>query len=226
MIPKIIIHNAVSVDGRIDNFDVDMGLYYELAKTWKEDATLVGSNTILKAQEQEEVPNEDESVFDTPKIDPEDKRPILVIPDGKGRVRFWHYIRKWPYWRHHITLCSKSTPKEYLDYLTIRHVECIIAGDEHVDLKAALEELNSRYEVKTVRVDSGGTLNGILLREGLVDEVSILVHPNLVGGTSSSSIFRAPDLISKEGLLNLKLIHLEEMKNDLIWVRYELIRQR
>ena len=56
MIPRVIIHNAVSVDGRIDNFDVDMGLYYELAKTWKEDATLVGSITILKAEEQEEVP--------------------------------------------------------------------------------------------------------------------------------------------------------------------------
>ena len=74
MIPRVIIHNAVCVDGRIDNFDVDMGLYYELAKTWKEDATLVGSNTILKAEEQEEVLEEDESVFDPPKMDPEDKR--------------------------------------------------------------------------------------------------------------------------------------------------------
>jgi 2,5-diamino-6-(ribosylamino)-4(3H)-pyrimidinone 5'-phosphate reductase len=122
MIPRIIIHNAVSVDGRIDNFDVDMGLYYELAKTWKEDATLVGSNTILKAEEQEEVPEEDESVFDPPKMDPEDTRPLLVVPDGKGRIRIWHYIRKWPYWRHHIALCSKSTPKDYLDYLKKRHI--------------------------------------------------------------------------------------------------------
>jgi 2,5-diamino-6-(ribosylamino)-4(3H)-pyrimidinone 5'-phosphate reductase len=224
MIPRIIIHNAVSVDGRIDNFDVDMGLYYELAKTWKEDATLVGSNTILKAEEQEEVPEEDESVFDPPKMDPEDTRPLLVVPDGKGRIRIWHYIRKWPYWRHHIALCSKSTPKDYLDYLKKRHIECIIAGDEQVDLKTALEELNSRYEVKTIRVDSGGTLNNVLLRKGLVDEVSVLVHPNLVGGTSSGSIFRATDLTSKEEIINLKLIHLEKMENDLIWLRYEVVK--
>jgi 2,5-diamino-6-(ribosylamino)-4(3H)-pyrimidinone 5'-phosphate reductase len=224
MIPRIIIHNAVSVDGRIDNFDVDMALYYELAKTWNEDATLVGSNTILKAEVQEEVPEEDESVFDSPEIDPEDNRPLLVVPDAKGRVRIWHYIRKWPYWRHHIALCSKSTPKEYLDYLKKRHIECIIAGDEHVDLKTALEELNSRHEVKTVRVDSGGTLNGVLLRNGLVNEVSVLIHPNLVGSTSAGSVFHAPGLTSNEGGLNLKLIHLEEMKNDLIWLRYEVIR--
>ncbi len=32
-----------------------------------------------------------------------------------------------------------------------------------------------------VRVDSGGALNGALLRAGLVDELSLLVHPVLVG---------------------------------------------
>jgi 2,5-diamino-6-(ribosylamino)-4(3H)-pyrimidinone 5'-phosphate reductase len=32
-----------------------------------------------------------------------------------------------------------------------------------------------------VRVDSGGALNGALLRAGLVDEVSLLVHPVLAG---------------------------------------------
>jgi 2,5-diamino-6-(ribosylamino)-4(3H)-pyrimidinone 5'-phosphate reductase len=93
-----------------------------------------------------------------------------------------------------------------------------------VDLKTALEELNSRYEVKTIRVDSGGTLNNVLLRKGLVDEVSVLVHPNLVGGTSSGSIFRATDLTSKEEIINLKLIHLEKMENDLIWLRYEVVK--
>lgn len=222
MLPKVIIHNAVSVDGRIDNFDVDMGLYYELARTWKEDATLVGSNTILKAEEWEKVPDEDESVFEPPKISPEDKRPLLAVPDAKGMVRIWHYIRNWPYWRHHIALCSKSTPNEYLDYLEKRHIGCIIAGDDHVDLKAALEELNNRYEVKSVRVDSGGILNGVLLRLGLVDEVSVLVHPNLVGGKSPGSIFTADDLTSKEGVLNLKLVHLEKFKNDIVWMRYEV----
>ena len=32
-----------------------------------------------------------------------------------------------------------------------------------------------------MRVDSGGALNGALLRAGLVDELSLLVHPVLVG---------------------------------------------
>jgi 2,5-diamino-6-(ribosylamino)-4(3H)-pyrimidinone 5'-phosphate reductase len=58
-----------------------------------------------------------------------------------------------------------------------RKIDYIVAGDDHVDLRLTLEELNARYGVRIVRVDSGGTLNGVLLRAGLVDEVSALINP-------------------------------------------------
>lgn len=91
-------------------------------------------------------------------------------------------------------------------------------------MRAALEELSARYGVKTVRVDSGGVLSGVLLRHGLVDEVSVLIYPSLVGGTSLRSIFRAPDLESPEGAISLRLMYLETLQNDLIWLRYEVVR--
>jgi 2,5-diamino-6-(ribosylamino)-4(3H)-pyrimidinone 5'-phosphate reductase len=46
MLPRVILHNAVSLDGRIDWLTPDVGLFYELASRWKEDATLASSNTI------------------------------------------------------------------------------------------------------------------------------------------------------------------------------------
>ena len=49
MLPRVILHNAVSLDGRIDGFPIDLQQYYALAATWKEDATLAGSETFLKA---------------------------------------------------------------------------------------------------------------------------------------------------------------------------------
>jgi len=39
---KVVIHNAVSADGRLTGFEVDMAEYYRLAGTWPEDATLCG----------------------------------------------------------------------------------------------------------------------------------------------------------------------------------------
>jgi 2,5-diamino-6-(ribosylamino)-4(3H)-pyrimidinone 5'-phosphate reductase len=222
MLPKIIVHNAQSVDGRLDWFSPDVGLYYELALQFQEDATLVGSGTILKPYEKVEIPDEDESVFEIPEKDPEDKRPILVVPDSKGRIRTWHYLKGLPYWHDWVVLCSEKTPRDYLDYLKKRHINYIKSGDDHVDMRAALEELNARFDVKTIRMDSGGTLNGILFRLGLVNEISIIVDPTLVGGTSPKSIFRAPDLTATDGVIKLKLIHFEKMKNDNIWLRYEL----
>jgi 2,5-diamino-6-(ribosylamino)-4(3H)-pyrimidinone 5'-phosphate reductase len=220
MLPRVILYNAVSLDGRFDWFTPDIGRFYELASRWQEDATLVGSNTILAA----EGANEDEEPSDPPQSEPDDHRPLLVVPDSRGRVRSWHFLRKQPYWRDAVALCSHSTPKPYFEYLEQQNIDRIVAGDDHVDLRAALEELNVRYGVQVVRADSGGTLNGALLRAGLVHEVSVLIHPSLVGGTTPQSIFRASDLASADGVLQLRLAHVEQLEGDLVWLRYEVIR--
>ena len=99
-----------------------------------------------------------------------------------------------------------------------------MAGDDKVDFRTALEQLNEKYGVELVRVDSGGTLNGVLLREGLVDEVSILVHPALVGGLQPQSMFRAPDLTSEDGVIKLKMINIQKAKDDIVWLMYEVLK--
>jgi 2,5-diamino-6-(ribosylamino)-4(3H)-pyrimidinone 5'-phosphate reductase len=49
MRPNVILHNALSLDGRITGFPVDLGLYYQVASSWKEDVTLAGCDTLLAA---------------------------------------------------------------------------------------------------------------------------------------------------------------------------------
>ncbi len=75
-----------------------------------------------------------------------------------------------------------------------------------------------------VRIDSGGKLNGAMLRAGLVDEVNVLIHPALVGGLSPASIYQAPDLSHGEEALRLKLLSSRKMKGGIVWLRYELIK--
>lgn len=222
MLPRVILHNAVSVDGRMDWFEPNLGQYYQLATSWKEDATLVGSDTLLTAPE--DIPPEGEDALRAPERKAVDTRPLLVVPDSRGRIRTWHYWRTLPYWRDGLALVSRSTPRDYLEYLQTRCIEYLVTGDDQVDLRAALEMLHERYGVKVVRVDSGGILNGVLLRAGLVDEVSVLVSPALVGGASPRSLFRAPDLTSPKGVLPLKLIHVEKLDGDSVWLRYEVAK--
>jgi 2,5-diamino-6-(ribosylamino)-4(3H)-pyrimidinone 5'-phosphate reductase len=222
VLPRVIIHNVVSADGRVGGFTPDLGQYYELAATWNEDATLAGSVTISVPAE--EMPTDDAVTSDPPAVGWHDTRPLLVVPDSRGRVRHWEALRRWPYWRGFVALCSRCTPGEYLEFLHGVDVDCILAGDDHVDLRRALVELRRRYDVKVIRVDSGGTLNGVLLRAGLVDEVSLLVFPALVGGSTERSVFRAPDPASPDDAIKLRLLHSKRLRHGSVWLRYEVLK--
>ena len=217
MRPRVIVHNAVSLDGKITGFDVDMGRYYGLASTWKEDATLCGSGTVLAAPEGR-VREKGEGVPKR-KVDPKDKRPLLVVADGRGRVRCWNMLLGAGFWRDGIALCSRQTPTSHIEYLRRREVSRVVAGDKQVDLASALTLLHSRYHVRTVRVDSGGTLNAALLGAGLVDEVSLLVHPALAG-TSARPLFA--DAKPLKG--SFRLFHNERLPGGLVWLRYRSAR--
>ena len=58
----------------------------------------------------------------------------------------------------------------------------------------------------------------------LVDEVCVLIYPNLVGGISPDSIYSAPDLISKEGVIDLKLLKMEKLKSETILLHYRIMK--
>ena len=45
MLPKIIIHNSISIDGSLINFEVNMVLHYKIAGSFNAEMHLVGSNT-------------------------------------------------------------------------------------------------------------------------------------------------------------------------------------
>jgi 2,5-diamino-6-(ribosylamino)-4(3H)-pyrimidinone 5'-phosphate reductase len=150
------------------------------------------------------------------------EKALLAVVDSRGQVQNWAAIKRQPFWRGFIALCSRSTPCSHKDYLERERVPVILAGEEHVDLHEAMEQLAERFEVRSVRVDSGGILNGALLRAGLVDEVSVVLNPELVGGKSPRTMFTAPDLTSAAGVIRLKLEHLECLEGDYVWLRYSV----
>ena len=228
MLPRVILHNGVSLDGRVDGYQGGIGQFYQVASAFQADAMLSGSDTLLVAYEAappadvdlaEDLPTEPAA---TPNGD--DTRALLVVPDSRGRIHNWSRIRREPWWRDVVVLCSQTTPQDYVDGLKEMGVDYIVAGDDRVDFRAALEALNARYGIQTVQVDSGGTLNGVLLRAGLVAEISLLISPSLAGGMSPRSIYRAPDLASAEGIIPLRLFHLEQLEDDIVWLRYKVHR--
>jgi len=224
MLPRVIIHNQVSVDGRFDWIEPDLALFYGVAASFGEEATLAGSNTVVAGYPDEATWLDLDAEYEPPRRDPADSSlPLLVVPDSRGRIRVWHLLRQECYWRDAVALVSSATPRDYLDYLERLRVEYIVAGEDHVDMRTALEELNARYGVKVVRADCGGTLNGVLLREGLVDAVSLLLSSCLVGGNEPRSMFIAQELTSREGVIGLSLQRMEKLDGGVVWLLYQVV---
>jgi 2,5-diamino-6-(ribosylamino)-4(3H)-pyrimidinone 5'-phosphate reductase len=169
--PHVIVHMAVSLDGAIDGFDIDVGTYYRLAATWTDDATLVGADTIL-AQEP--------ALADSPSPGPAPDAPLLTVVDSRARVTAWDALRNAGYWSDVIALQAERTPPRAVDGLST-----LVEGVERVDLGSALRRLHVERGISVVRVDSGGGLAGALLDANLVDELSLLVHPTIAGAASS-----------------------------------------
>ena len=214
MRPHVTIHVMMSVDGRLDGLTENLGLYYELAGTIGADAILSSSNTMLAAYP---------DPVDTPQETRERySEQLLAVVDSRGRIPNWRRIRSEPWWGDCVVICSTSTATEYVAYLEEVGIPRIVAGRERADLGLALEQLATEHGVKRIRVDSGGTLNGVLLRQGLVDEVSVLVEPRLVGGVSSRSIFIAEDLASDEDALPAVLSEVRSLEGGYVWLRYTL----
>jgi 2,5-diamino-6-(ribosylamino)-4(3H)-pyrimidinone 5'-phosphate reductase len=225
--PRVVVYNAVSIDGRVVGFPVDAGRYYARGFRWRSDAILMGSVTATAFGPPE--PEADQArALPAPERVPvypgfehlvTEPRPLLVVPDSGGRVRCWQLALAQPWYRGIVVLVAESTPREYVDYLDRRAIEHVVAGDDRVDLPATLGVLADRFGVRSVRTDSGGALNGALLAAGLVDEIALLLHPAVSGDPSGQRFFRLPHPLGAEGV-PLTLLELERLDDGSLWLRY------
>jgi 2,5-diamino-6-(ribosylamino)-4(3H)-pyrimidinone 5'-phosphate reductase len=199
--PYVVAHVAVSLDGATTGFAPRLAPFYDLVAAWSEDVTLVGADTIL-AQEA--------ALAAARGPGPSPDGPLLAVVDSRGRVRRWSALRDAGHWSAVVALRCETSPAAASE----PWLECLVCGVERVDLSRALEEL-ARRGARTVRVDSGGTLLGALLDRGLVDELSLLVHP-LVAGPEA----KRWTATGRGGASDFAPISTDLVDGDLVWLRY------
>ena len=93
-------------------------------------------------------------------------------------------------------------------------------------LEEALVRLKEEYGCDRITIQSGGTVNGLFLREKLFDFVDIVVAPVLVGGTNTSTLIDGESITTREELDKLgilKLIDCEQLEDSYVRLRYEVI---
>lgn len=93
-------------------------------------------------------------------------------------------------------------------------------------LEKALVKLKEEYGCDRITIQSGGTVNGLFLREKLFDYVDIVVAPVLVGGKTTSTLIDGESITTREELDKLgvlKLIDCEKLEDSYVRLRYEVI---
>ena len=103
------------------------------------------------------------------------------------------------------------------------HIIC----QKELSLKDALITLKSEYGCERITIQTGGTLNGLFLREKLFDYVDIVVAPVLIGGKDTSTLIDGRSLVSQSELSQLGVLKLQEcviLENSYLRLRYEVIR--
>ena len=97
---------------------------------------------------------------------------------------------------------------------------------ERISLGKALEELKKRFGCERLTVQSGGTVNGLFLREKLFDFVDIVVAPVLIGGKETATLIDGSSLRTKDELSQLGVLQLIEaspLEDSYVRLRYRVI---
>ncbi|MBN1270401.1 MAG: RibD family protein [Kiritimatiellae bacterium] len=253
--PHVIVHTVASADGRV-SLGVNRTGFEDVADPrwqaiWSSDVTLEESVRNLVALHKPQVMLEGSGSFakegeglqplppaeDDPARLYEDYLPDAVVcapgrcgwfaaVDGRGRLRAG--MKEFPGWDgwHTLHLVSHGAPPEYLAHLQRLEIPYLIAGRKHVHLKAVLEKMKARLGVDRVVCTAGSRLNGALLRAGLVDEISLVLLPAVIGGTRTPTLFRSPDLGPDAWPARLKLLSATGEPGGRVCLRYEVLAGR
>ena len=97
---------------------------------------------------------------------------------------------------------------------------------KEVDFEDLFQKLRQKHKIEKITIQSGGTLNAILVRKGLIDRVSIVIAPALIGGKDTSTLMDGKSLSSEQDLKLIKALKLrkcEELKNFYLHLEYDVI---
>lgn len=226
--PETTLFMLMSLDGKISTGDSDVldvdkdfpqisgikeGLkqYYDLEK--KTDLFSLNSGRVLA------------KVGINEKTDEPEKSPVsFIIIDSKPHLELSgvdYLLRKSK--KLFIVTTNKDHP--VFERQNDSNIE-IIFYENKIDFAELFSKLKNDFECSRMTIQTGGTLNAIFLRDGLIDHVSIVVAPALIGGKDTASLIdgeslHTPDELSK--IKALKLVKCAVLDNSYLHLQYAVI---
>lgn len=207
--PHVILSAAISVDGKIATKTGDSNLSSKIDKIRvhklrsKVDAILIGQNTLRR----------DDPILSVRYA--KGRNPIRIILDSRGKISSKSKIIKTCNKISTILAVSKNISNKNLQRLKKYPLEIIVTGENKVNLKQLLKQLEKR-KIKKLLLEGGGTVNWEFIKQGLFDEIIVTVTPFLIGGTKSISLVQGLGFSKISKSTKLKLKKIKQQQNELV----------
>lgn len=228
---KVTVHMYVSIDGKIDGAYMEedgcnaSGAFYDEEIFQISNTNVNGANTASMYAAKGNINLED---YDASNISYDDYTSDVksdtwsVVFDRKGRCQ-WH-INYFDYANKKsrvIEVVTKQCDKRYLAFLRTMDIPYIIAGETDMDIPLALEKLKTLFGIEHVSLCGGAIINGAFLKQGCVDEISLVVAPYVDGEKQYQQSFEL-DTFNNQKFMFQKAVSLEDGGVQLIFKKKEV----
>lgn len=227
--PYVICHMLMALDGKIDGACISSACaraYGQLRTTLDCQATVYGTSTMLGTYSDGLAPMDlpsGETIW--PHEDyaaQSDARSFLVSADPQG-ILGWNdkYVEKRGRPKAHvIEALTERVSDKYLNYLRNVDVSYVFAGEERLDCARLLGKLKTLFQIDRLMLAGGGQMNWSFAREGLIDELSIVLAPTADGVPSAASLFERDAFLPPCPPAAFRLKAVERLEEDGLWLRY------
>ena len=221
-----------SVDGRLLNerwtepYDGTpasalLQVYASIGRELGTDAWMFGKNTLRAifpykwSIDGHTVPSDYPAVF----IGERHSERIFIVADPEADIYFTSPVLRGD---NILVIVGRNATEEYLTHLREKRISYLIVNDA-TDLREGLEAVGREFGIRSVSVQGGGILNGALLADGLIDELSLVVSPGIDGLSGIPSIFEymvGATEYPAQGQ-RLQLLSASQREYGVMWMRYE-----
>lgn len=226
--PETTLFLLMSVDGKISTGDTDerdfdrdlpnvdgvregLHQYYDLEK--QTDLFSLNTGRVLAKigiNERDDKPKQSSVSF------------IVIDNEPHLTVQGIEYLSKWLLG----VLIVTTNPVHPAIHIACSNVMTLFYPDT-IDFPDVFRRLTTEHEIEKLTVQSGGSLNTHLVRAGLIDHLSIVVAPVLIGGTLTPTLMDGESLRTLDDLgriVTLRLVTSSGLEHSYLHLVYNVIR--
>ncbi len=219
-LPFVVVKYAASLDGRIAASSGDSRwvsgpetLKWAHANRPAMDAMLVGSSTVLVDNPQ---------LTARPQGVAEPRQPLRVVLDSSGRISSEARVLAGP-GRRLVATTEKSAATWRQKIESSGAEVLVLPADQsgHVSLQALMPELAAR-DVLTLLVEGGGVVIGSFFDQRLVDKVTIILAPIVIGAASAPAPVAGVGALRMAGAVRLRDLTIDRLGDDILVTGYPI----